>query len=495
MQNTMEFESSKPGVLPYAPIVLVMDALRRWLLILTAAVLAGVMVYIAADAVYTPEYETSATLVITTRDSTATVYTNLNATSEIATVFSKLLNSSILQKVVLEEAGLSSGDYTVSAAAIADTNLLTLRVRSSDPRKAFLVINCLISNHAIVTTEVVGDIVIEALQQPTVPTRPVNGARQASLAMMAALAAGFACCCAVVIYSHFRDTVRSRKEAENKLSCRCLSEIPHESKYKTFADRFSRRKASLIITDPGSSFRFVETIRKLRRRIEQHMGHGKVLLVTSVAENEGKTTIAVNVALTLAQKHAKVLLIDLDLRKSACHKILNQKAGSFTVADVLSGQATLESAVQREQISGLYTLLSRSKSKVNSNRVIQLLNSGNLKTVLQQARKQYDYVILDMSPMSAAPDTEYVMDYADASLLVVRQNQVYAKSLNKAVDALQKGKAQLLGCVLNNAFSSEIVSEGNTYSYRYGKYGKYGKYGAYGKYHTTYAYTNEQEES
>ena len=110
MQNTKEFEYSKSGVLTYAPIVLLMDVLRRWLLILTVAVLAGVMVYISTDAGYSPVYETSATLVVTTRDSSATVYTNLNATSEIATVFSKLLNSSVLQKVVLDEAGLSSGD-------------------------------------------------------------------------------------------------------------------------------------------------------------------------------------------------------------------------------------------------------------------------------------------------------------------------------------------------------------------------------------------------
>lgn len=492
MQNTKEFEYSKSGVLTYAPIVLLMDVLRRWLLILTVAVLAGVMVYISTDAGYSPVYETSATLVVTTRDSSATVYTNLNATSEIATVFSKLLNSSVLQKVVLDEAGLSSGDYTVTAAAIGDTNLLNLKVSSSDPKKAFLVINSLINHHEIVSTEVIGDILIEALQKPTVPTRPANDPQQIMLSLMAALAAGAACCFAVMLYSHFRDTVRSRTEAERKLSCRCLSEIYHENKYKTLTDKINYRKKGLLITDPSSSFRFVETIRKLRRRTEQHMGDGKVLLVTSVAENEGKTTIAVNLALSMAQKHAKVLLVDLDLRKPACHKLLRQKPSSITVSDVLSGRANLESAAQRESVSGLYTLLSRGKNNVGANRVIQLLNSRNLKALLQQARKAYDFVILDMSPMSAAPDTEYIMDYADASMLVIRQNQVPAAGLNRAIDVLQKGNAYFLGCVLNNVFSSDVVSESNAYSYRYGKYGNYD---SYGKYYTSFAYTGKQDES
>lgn len=479
MHNTKEFELTKSGVLPYAPAVLVLDVLRRWLLILVVAVVAGVAVYIATDTLYTPEYETSATLVVTTRDSTATVYTNLRSTTEIATVFSELLNSSVLQKVVMEEVGLPNAAYTVTSEVIEDTNLLTLKVRAPDPGTAFLVIRSLIGNHEIVTYEVIGDVIIETLQLPQVPAHPVNGNNPMNMMILAAMAAVVFACGAVLVFSHSRDAVRSSKEAEKKLPCWCLGEVCHESKHKTPADWFARRKKGLVITNPDSSFRFMETMRKLRRRVEQYMEDGQILMVTSVAENEGKSTIAVNLALSFAKKHAKVLLIDLDLRKPACHKILDMKPGSNTTTDLLNGRADIETAVLREPMSGLELILERGGGKITTEQILPMLTSGIFEKVLRQAREEYDYIVLDLPPMAAAPDTEYIMDYADASLLVIRQNQVCAKPLNNAVEALRKGKAKLLGCVLNNVYSAGISLEsGSGYGYGYGKYGAYGKYGS-----------------
>lgn len=483
MSENNEFEYSKPGMLPYAPIVPVLDVLRRWLLVLVVAVTVGAAVYIAADVLYRPEYESNATLVVTTRDSTATVYTNLRSTTEIATVFSELLNSSVLQKVVLEELGLPNADYTVTAEAIADTNLLTLKVAAPDPRTSFLVIRSLIDNHQLVTYDVIGDVIIETLQLPQVSTGPANPESSFKLMIVAILGAGLMTCAAIVVYSHNRDTVRSRKEAEQKLHCWCLGEVHHENRHKTLGDWFTKRRKGLVITNPDSSFHFVETVRKLRRRTEQYMEEGQVLMVTSVAENEGKTTIAVNLALSLAQKHGKVLLMDLDLRKPACHKILNMKPGRHTGVDVLSGREQLVTAVQREPLSGLELVLERGALRLSADQITPLLTGEYFGKLLAQCRKEYDYVVLDLPPMSVAPDTEYIMEQADASLLVVRQNQVFAKSLNKAIETLKKGKAKLLGCVLNNVYTSGLPAEsayGYGYGYGYGKYGAYGKYGKSG---------------
>ena len=103
MEKTKAFEISGPTLLPYSPIVLLRDILKRWLIILMAAVVVGVGDYILMDQTHQPVYKTDATLVITTQDSTSTVYSNLNSTSELAAVFASLLNSSVMQKTVLEE--------------------------------------------------------------------------------------------------------------------------------------------------------------------------------------------------------------------------------------------------------------------------------------------------------------------------------------------------------------------------------------------------------
>ena len=112
-----------------------------------------------------------------------------------------------------------------------------------------------------------------------------------------------------------------------------------------------------------------------------------------------------------------------------------------------------------------------------------MLSSDVMKRLISWARQEFDFVVLDLPPMSVAPDAETVADIADASLLVVRQNESPAKRINKAVAALEDGKAQVLGCVLNDVHAT-FLSSGQ--GYRYGGYGRYnyyyGGYGHYGHY-------------
>jgi capsular exopolysaccharide synthesis family protein len=205
--------------------------------------------------------------------------------------------------------------------------------------------------------------------------------------------------------------------------------------------------------------------------------HGdKVLMVTSLMENEGKSTIAGNLALAMAQKYERVLLIDCDLRKPACHAIFKQKNIPYGVRDVLSGRAGADEAIIQDRKSNLYLLLEK-RGNVNSG---DFVSSGAMAELLDWARNEFDFVVLDLPPMGEVSDAEGMTAFADASLLVVRQNVAHANALNKAVEALDSGKAKLLGCVLNDA-TTTTLSIGGRYGYGYGYgYGKYGHYGNYG---------------
>ena len=206
----------------------------------------------------------------------------------------------------------------------------------------------------------------------------------------------------------------------------------------------------------------------------------KVLMVTSLLENEGKSTVAVNLAMAMAKKYRRVLLIDCDLCKPACAILLNQKWNGSGVRDVLRGQADAADAVNREGRSGLYLMLERKGGRDSGD----LVASANMKGLLEWARKEFDMVILDLPPMSAVTDAEAMADLADCSLLVVRQNAAATPALNKAIAALERGSAKMLGCVLNNVYDTALFSGQGSgapgYGYGYGKYGQYGRYGAYG---------------
>ena len=475
MEKTNELHTGESGTLNFDPIVLLLDVAKRWLLILLAALMVGVGSYIVTDMGYSPVYKTTTTYVVTTRGTASTVYGNLSSTTSLASVFTELLNSSILRKAILQETGAVSFDGSINAEVVPETNLLTVTVTASDPKTAFQVAQAIIDHHESVTYQVVDNIALEVLQNPVVPMSPVNAANaagQMKKMMLLTAAAGVVLLGGI---SYLRDTVRSGKEARAKLDCSFLGEIAHEEKYKTLVSRIRRRKTSILITNPVTSFRFVENIRKLRSRVEQHMHGEKVLMVTSLLENEGKSTVAVNLALAMAQKQGKVLLIDCDLRKPACHALLEQKVVTHGLRDVLLGRASVSDALIREKRSNLYLLLEKKGDKNSGD----LVSSEQMRNLLDRARQEFDFIVLDLPPMGEVSDAESVMELADASLLVVRQNVAAAPAVNKAVAALDSGKARLLGCVLNNVYSTSLSSG---QGYGYGGYGKYGHYGHYGKY-------------
>ena len=478
MQEKTENLTGQLSLLSFSPLTIARDILKRWYLVIMAALLAGMAAYVISDLLYTPSYATTTTFVVSAKGSSTTVYQNLNATTNLAAVFSEVLNSSILRKTILETLGMSSFDGSISATAIAETNLLTLRVTATDPRTAFLVTRAIIENHAIVSYQVLGDTILEVLQEPVVPVAPVNPVRAFSYMKKATVLTAAAMCLLLGMLSYRRDTVRSSQEAEKKLNCQILGEIRHERKYKTLGALLRRRKTGILITRPTTSFLFTETMRKLRHRIETQMpGDGQILMVTSVMENEGKSTIAVNLALAMAQKSKRVLLMDCDFRKPACYKILECPWRGFGTVDVAAGRAGMQDVIVRMKETELYLLLERKGMRSNA----EIAGSEGMAKLMEDVRKYFDYVIIDTPPMSVASDAEFFMELVDASLLVARQNYVTADGLNRAVASLNSAKSRLLGCVVNNVYSLP-QGESYGYGYGYGRYGHYGRYGKYGKY-------------
>ena len=479
-EEQKEFQEKESSLFSFEPTVVILDVVRHWLVILVMALAIGVGAYIMTDMSYSPVYQSSATLVVTTRDSSATVYNNLTSTTSLAAVFDEILNSSVFRRIIQEEAGITGFSGQIKAAAVADTNLLIVTVTDADPRTAFTMIRAILQNHHSLTEQIVGEVVLEVLQAPSVPSYPSNSVNPAATMKKAVILSAAAACVILAWFSITRNAVRSDTEARNKLDCQYMGQVPHERKYKTFVSFLRHRKTSVLISNPLTSFRFVETISKLRRRIERRMGDRKVLMITSLLENEGKSTVAVNLAMALAKKKRKVLLIDCDLHKPACTTLLEHKWSGYGVRDVLSGQAKPEDAITVEGSSGLYMMLEKKGGRDSGD----LVASENMRELLDWARGEFDAVILDLPPISAVTDAVAMADLADCSLLVVRQNAALAPALNKAIASLERGKAKMLGCVLNNVYETALFSgQGDGgYGYGYGKYGRYGRYGHYGHY-------------
>lgn len=493
MEQKQEVQAYQKTLMPFDPIVLLRDAVRNWAFILVLSVICGMVSYVYTDSGYVPWYRTETTLVLTTRDSASTVYSNLDSTATLATVFTEILNSSVMKNKILEELGADAFSGTIRATAIEQTNLLTVQVAARDPRTAFRVIQILLEKHEMLTYSVMGDIVLEVLEPPQVPHRPYNATNAVTAFRNTTVLVAVALFAVMLVVSYFKDVVRSKDEAEQKLDCWCLGEIYHEYKKLSLTDRIKGRKQSILITNPQTGFQYVSTMSKLRRRVEQHMPKGKLLMVTSVMENEGKSTVSSNLALAMAKKYDKVLLIDLDLHKPACRKIMDHDVPVHWCQEVLEGDVPLTEAVCVDKLSRMDMLFAKHCTPQEAS---ELMTADKLSRLMNQAREAYDFVVIDLPPMAIVPDPEAVMEHVDGSLLVIRQNGVRAPDLNRAIRDLQRGKAKMLGCVLNNVYGSALFSgEGYAVGYgRYGGYGKYGRYGKYGKYGRYAAYTEKQSE-
>ena len=464
------------------------DIVRRWLLILMAVLIACLGTCIYQDTAYTPQYSTTTTFVATAAGTSSTTYQNLSAATTLANVFTEVLNSSLLRTEVIRQEGITGFDGTITAAAIPDTNLLTMTVTGSDPRTVFLMSRAIIKHHGIVSHQILGNTVLEVLQDPAVPTYPNNPQNTRSSILRAVVLSGGAMVALLGFLSYRSSRIRSKEEADKLLTCHVLGQLRHEKKKRTIRNFYRRSKAGILITNPAVSFLYTESVNKLCSRVEKRLHPGEnVLMVTSLLENEGKSTVAANLALAMARKGKRVLLLDCDLRKPACNLLLGLPQNSMGVLSVLQGKATLQEAVQKVKNSSLHAVSgSRSLSTATD-----VSTSKVMTALLRQASTQYDLVVVDTPPMSLAPDAEGIAGFAHAALLVVRQNEASAEALNKAAAVLDKSQTHLLGCVLNNVLGSGGFAPAYTGSY--GRYGKYGRYG-YG-YGYGYGYSGSKQRS
>ena len=464
-----------------AHVLLLLRVLSRglWMAVL-AGIIFGCIGYVLADLRYKPVYQTRTTFVVHQRGSYSTVYGNLNAATGHAQSFSQVLKSDVMRKRVAEDIGVSSIDGEIEASVISETNLLELRVTASSPRMAYRITRSILSRYDELTGAALNNISLEILQQPYVPIYPSNFPNSTRISRIAALAGALLMLAYIGITAYLRDTIKSDKDVEEALDTKLVAVLHHERKNKTLISAIRAPKRSLLISDPTTGFLYVESVKKLRSRVEYQLRHtgAKVIMVSSVLENEGKTTVATNLAIAMGRKYKKVLLIDGDMRKPALQKILEYANDDITTLDeVLDGTATLEDALIQDTRRSIYTILSRHMGERSS----ALLQSEAMQKLLDTARKEMDVIIIDTPPMSASVDGECIAELADAALLVVRQDRATVRVINDTIDVLKNANAELIGCVLNNFYVADFtenVSYGFGGAYGYG--GKYGMRYGYG---------------
>jgi capsular exopolysaccharide synthesis family protein len=170
----------------------------------------------------------------------------------------------------------------------------------------------------------------------------------------------------------------------------------------------------------------------------------KVILLTSPAPGEGKTVTTVNLAAALAQSGQSVVVVDGDLRKGRCHKLVNI-SNQTGLANVLAGQSGLRSAIKETAVKNFF-LLSRGALAPNP---ADLLMSRKMQEILNELRNTFDFVLIDSPPAIAVSDAAVISAFCDGVLLVFHGQRTTAQAARQAVERLDSINASLLGVILN----------------------------------------------
>lgn len=299
----------------------------------------------------------------------------------------------------------------------------------------------------------------------TPPAKPSFPNRLALWALAFAFA-GVAGTGSVLLAETLEAGYRTTGDLAHALHLNVLATIPESGR------RSSRRPPPELVigTSRGP---MVEAFRSLYTSLALLPGEGgarpQTILVTSSVPGEGKTTTVAALARVIAASGARVAAIDADLRESALHDAFGIDNG-VGLTDYLTGTATLATISRRDEPSGA-TVVTAGRVEDNP---LELLRRDGLRALLEQLRREHDYVLVDSPPLLPVSDARLLDELVDVSLLVVRWRTTRKEAVASAVGHLRESATPIAGAVLSQVPLRQVGAYGYGYGYGYGRYGGYG---------------------
>lgn len=311
--------------------------------------------------------------------------------------------------------------------------------------------------------------IVDTARVPVAPSEP-NLPRNLAFALALGLTTGVGL---AFLLEGMDNTVRTPEQAQMLSALPSLGMIPLGSRTTTELGARQRlalatsKEAVELVTQARPKSQMAESYRALRTSLLLTSAGGppRVILVTSALPQEGKTTTSINLAIVLAQKGTRVLLMDADLRRPSIHKTLGMGPRSG-LSNLLTGSSNPAEVIIRSTILPNLFLLPAGTPPPNP---AELLASSNMKELLARLREDYDHVVIDTPPTLSVTDAVVMSTSADRVVLVIRSGQTTKQALRRARDLLMQVNAKVCGVLMN---AVDLNSPDYYYYYEYqGKYG------------------------
>lgn len=474
MDRSMENETPQEETLSL--MLILSDMLRGfrkfWWLVLALVVLLGAFGAYRSISAYTPWYRCEASFTVNTSEASSdsnysySFYYDKSTAQQMANTFPHILNSDLLKNLLKEDLGSRYYNGTISATAVAESNLFTLSVVSRNPEDALAILESVIENYPTVSAYVLGETVLTMIDPPTLPTDPYNnlewvGAMGKYALMGLILGVGI-----LALYALTRNTVRVETEITQKLGKPCIGVIPQV----VFKQRSRRVNTAISVRNSKVGYGFRESIRgcALHAVTLMEENHCRVLGLVGSVVGEGTSTVARNIALVMAENGKRVALINGAFTEPA----RGGHGTIFGLEDYLEGSCSAEDILAYSERDKLWTV--SCSRKLTQQEV--LTGRDALSQLVETICQTVDLVVVDIPPCDRMNQAVPAVELCDALIYVIRQDNVKVSTIMNRIEDLYQYDAKLLGCVLNG---TKAGLTGYSYGYGYG-YGRYGYGHGYG---------------
>jgi succinoglycan biosynthesis transport protein ExoP len=296
--------------------------------------------------------------------------------------------------------------------------------------------------------------IVDPAQAPVRPSAP-NKPLLTALALIIALGAGAG---TIATQEMLVSGLRTVDDVETQLGVPVLAAVPKVPR--------TTNPSNLLLEKPTSLY--AESLRIARAAILGVKGGASphVIAITSALPSEGKTTTALSFARILAANNARTLLIECDVRRAAMRPLVNQPPKGPGLVEVLHGEIKADEAISPGDVPGLDHLLVRSPYFSSED----LFGAGGMEELLNEMRRSYDLIVLDLPPLVGLADGRFLAAQADTVALVVRWDSTPAAAAASALSWLRSDGAHVSGVIYTMVESSAEAIGGLYYSKKYSAY-------------------------
>jgi capsular exopolysaccharide synthesis family protein len=302
--------------------------------------------------------------------------------------------------------------------------------------------------------------VVDRAEVPVTPTHP----RTVLNLLLGGLIGIFGGVVVAFLFEYLDTSIRDPREVESLLQLPTLGLVPSRAALSGHPLEHRANGPFALVAHDSTSSMLAEAFRGLRTSVVYATPERppKTLLVTSLQQQDGKTSVSTNCAISLAQLGADVLLIDADMRHPNLHEILGVTPVPG-LSDLLAGGVEVSEVIRPTKIPGLY-VIPAGPVPVNPT---ELLASRRLTDALAALESRFAHIVIDTPPMLGISDTLVIAPRVEGVILVLRHGRANRSSAQRAVHMLGAIRARILGVVLNHVDAGSFRGEGYGYEYRH----------------------------